>query len=604
MPRIEQKLRTFVKNYIADNQRLPTQREIKQALEKPFQFTTRPLLPKVNATSDAAAVKQTLTGLLQDTNDIIELLREYDDDMDQLTRSLTKEKEELGTKSSEIMDVLQSLSDAEEAVSLVYAGLPSPAGCSTNINVSATDVSLDHNLTELTGWTADATPISSNKILSEQVITDPMKLAEQGVFKASVRSNEAVWTGVELFINFPIYSDPDIPNADPFQDIRAVEIKGTPAMLSFGTADPETEVWEWSDPIEFDGAITYYVNEHTSNMRVRVWVQGTESHITINSMKWLVGEYAPRGTYVSMPLLLQSHGDLSADLPYRGNYLLDVRSFLPEETNMTVEYCPLSAGDLFTYYRADIGGALLNNSALNYLPVEDARMPLPIGYSDVLHENTLRYNGDPTPTFVGVGNDIDISLISETPAWVQTSAERSNGGRDMWETHLVVQDADASTITLGELADYYVIKRMTGSGQALYKGEGTHTLTPGIYKIVFSISADSSELGPTATPSSPEVAGMTIDTVDSISMQAFPIPFTPIDNPITVTTPLTAYRLASGALTYQHIEGLEYKLASRSPLTTAVPVAVILRVTMSTDNPGVTPLVRRVRLMATTDIKV
>jgi hypothetical protein len=603
MPRIQQKLRTFVKNYIADNQRLPTQREIKQAIAQPFQFTTRPLLPKAEAVSDPAAIAQTMTGLLQDTNDIIELLREYDEGVDQLLNSIDKETEELGTKSSEVMDVLQSLSDAEEAVSLIYAGLPSAAGCSTNIDMAVTDVSLDHNLTELTGWEAEATPISSNQQLSEQVITDPMKLAEAGIFKSSVRSPDATWTGVELFVSFPVYSDPDTPDASPYQDLRAVEIHGTPSMLSFAVADPETEVWEWRDPISFDGAITYYLKEHTSNMRVRIWTQGTESHITINSMKWLVGEYAPRGTYVTMPLLLQSNGDLSADLPYRGNYLLDIKTYLPDNTNMSMEYCTLTAAELNTYYRADIGGSLLNASTLTYLPIEDSRMNIPIGYSTALLEQDISYDGNAIRGLPGFQDHIDVSITSETPAWIQTSAERANGARDIWETHLVVQEADTPTVTLGRLADHYVIKRRTGSGPALYRGEGTHELSPGIYKVICSVSADADDWGPTATPAMAEEAGLAIDTTDTITMQALPVPFVPTTMPIISSSSISSYNLTTDSLTYQHIEGLDYKVASRPPLTSTVPVAVCIRVSMSTDDPGVTPLVRRVRLMATTDIK-
>jgi hypothetical protein len=583
MSRNVQKLSAYVSQYILDKQRLPTKQEITQALSEPFQFSTRPTVPKPHATSDPEHLYTTLSGLLKDTEDILELATEFDNNLNQLRFEFRKENEELASRSTEVMDYLQSLSDAEEAVAMVYAGLPAEAGCSSNVVVSKNGISLEHNLHDIEDWTIEAAPISANSTVTRQRITDPGKLTENGQFYANIRSNEAIWTGVELFINFP--------PGEGFigQNIRAITLTGTPSMMSFAYADEGEEDWTWNEPISFDGNLTYYVNLDTSALRIRFWNPGTEFAFTLKQLNFVSGNYVSKGTYYTLPILLKPGQFPHANAMPTGNYLLDIKQYLPEHTEMESSYALLTQAQLESYFYSDISGGDLNSGDLNYTAFAGNKVTLPVNLNPV---TTTTPTASP---FALPAQVLNVQLTSSTDAWL---LKTDNSERRIWETHLVVEEA--GQVLLGSYAEYFVIKRVTGAGQSVFSGAGQHALSPGVYRVICNVPSDVNGF---SSPGEVGVNGLRIIDGDAIHREVLPLPFTKVKDQA-IYNSYNTYSIDSNGIHFQYIPELTYTLKYRTPFASgeAPHVAVLLKSEMNTRDLGETPTIRRVRLMATDEV--
>jgi len=605
MDRKQQVLRSFINAFLKEQGRMPTQREIDNALQRLFTFTTKPLVPKDGAISNPDYLKQTLNGLLTDTRDIIELLRQYNDDYDELARAFRKENEELNTEAATVLDHLRSVSEIEKATGLIYTSLPSMANASLNVVSSEESITLKNDMLPIEGWTVVASAVSSTGLISRQRITDPTKLEDGQSLFANIESSGADWTGVELLFTFNLSEeDDDLPV------IRKLSMYSTPSQVTMASENLDEGTWDWGQPFSSDGSLSYFVDYSTTGIRLKLWTPGPTFDLALHKLDWLTGEFNPHGVMYSMPIPLSKHGDLERAHTLTGNYIVDIRSFEPESTEVTLSYALLTAQDMQDYlynwgsYEGtvasyNIGGGGLHK--LNWIPFPagQSRTTVPVGYSNLLQNDTNTPNEDEITTHGIPEKSIDISITSSVATWVLTLDTEN---RRTWQTYLDVFEGDARVTAIPEYANNLVIRRVSGSGPAVYSGAGSHSLTPGIYRVLYSVDDVASDTWPLeATPNDTQV--LSIDTTEFITMKAFPMPFARelSNNALTsdgvYTHTGTASWLGRSGLLYD----IEYRLPD-SALIADLPRAICIKAEMTTTNPGRTPIVRQVRLMTTAEM--
>jgi len=618
--RKEQVLQIYIEAYLHKNGRMPTAREIDEAIATPFKFQTKPLLPLQGATSSAAKLHQVLSGLLVDTRDIVELLRTYTYDLDALELSFLKEHEDIKLKAAEVMDYVQAVSDNESAVAVIYSGVPPQASCSTNIAQDQASITLKNSLKEFppplptssdAAWTVTAAPVSQSGSLTRETLSNPTGLKQHKTFTASVRSNSSTWVGTDLFFAFPVPGldniPPDILEMEEFDilkfmpTLQAIKVASTPATISISYIDPNTEQWVDLDTVTSNGNLNYFMNIQTQTVRLRFLVPGHDMNLKVSNVEFQSGSYNSSGTFYSLPLYLTPGANSTMGSPLVGHYLLDTKVYQPAGTSVQISYAKLTETQLTEHYATDIGGANLHlrdtSIVWQDLPNNVTTAKIHIGYEDELTDFSNTVNVRAGVATLAVPNNVsDITITGGDNYWQDQSTSTTDNAKYIYKSYLDVQGV-ARTVTIPVLAaNYFIIKRITGEGASMYRATSENniiTLPPGLYKIIFShLKSESTIVN----------AHRLVRRSSGVTLRGFAIPFTQVHD-ISSTNNTAVYQYAGGSVRFKIPTGLttdQFDISYRNRKTDdAVPDAIVLKVKFSTTDPRTAPLLRRIRILNT-----